>query len=92
LGRKRQIFTNKGCLCQTKKEEGLELIPGIGLSIETDLIDLGIRSASDLKGKKPQQMYDELCLLRGEHIDRCVLYVFREAVYFASGKTIIRKS
>ena len=28
-------------------------------------------------------MYDRLCEKMGCHIDRCVLYVFREAVYFA---------
>ena len=29
-------------------------------------------------------MYDRLIRLRGAHQDRCVLYVFRCAVYYAS--------
>jgi hypothetical protein len=48
-----------------------------------DLNDLGIRSVADLRGKDPQKMYDDLSFLRRAHTDRCVLYVFRCAVYFA---------
>ena len=36
------------------------------------------------KGENPESMYENLMALRGEHIDRCVLYVFRCAVYFSS--------
>ena len=32
-------------------------------------------------------MYADLCRLRGTDIDRCVLYVFRCAVYFAGNST-----
>jgi hypothetical protein len=39
---------------------------------------------ADLDGTDPEELYERLCTLRGEHIDRCVLYVFRCAVYFAS--------
>ncbi|MCK4499211.1 helix-hairpin-helix domain-containing protein [Candidatus Babeliales bacterium] len=70
---------NKTCL-------GLQQIPGVGPSISKDLFDLGFNRISDLKSAKPQKMYDDLCDLRGCHIDRCVLYVFRCAVYFASTK------
>jgi hypothetical protein len=61
----------------------LEAIPGIGRKIARDLIDLGYRKPEDLKGKDPQQMYQNLISLRGRHIDRCLLYVFRCAVYYA---------
>jgi len=37
-----------------------------------------------LRDESPEEMYDSLCELRGEKIDRCVLYTFRCAVYFAS--------
>ena len=70
---------------QTSLKE-LQQIPGVGKSIAQDLYDLGIRSIADLKSKNPEKMYDQLCTLRGTHIDRCVLYVFRCAVYFASEK------
>ena len=62
----------------------LQLIPGVGKSIALDLYDLGYRSPSDLKGEDPEVMYHKLIALRGAHQDRCLLYVFRCGVYFAS--------
>lgn len=62
----------------------LQVIPGVGKSIVQDLFDLGYRKVSDLKDENPEIMYQNLIDLRGKHIDRCVLYVFRCAVYFAS--------
>lgn len=62
----------------------LEDIPGIGPNIAQDLLDLGFKDKSDLRNKDPEQLYRQLCELRGKHIDRCVLYVFRCAIYFAS--------
>jgi hypothetical protein len=59
-------------------------IPGVGPSIAQDLLDLGVRRVADLRDSDPEYLYARLCHLRGAHIDRCVLYVFREAVYFAS--------
>ena len=61
----------------------LRTIPGIGVSIADDLYQQGIRRVTDLKGKDPQQLYDRQCELVGTKIDRCLLYVFRCAVYFA---------
>lgn len=61
----------------------LQLIPGVGPSIARDLEDLGIRRVSDLAGRDPERLYQRLITLRGEHQDRCLLYVFRCAVYFA---------
>lgn len=68
----------------TPKE--LLTIPGIGKSLSRDLFDLGIRRVGDLKGRDPERLYNKLNALRGHHIDRCVLYAFRCAVYFASEK------
>lgn len=59
-------------------------IPGVGKSIASDLIDLGIKRIEDLKGNNPEKLYEYFCVLRGQKIDRCMLYVFRCAVYFAS--------
>lgn len=65
----------------------LTSIPGVGKSIAQDLADLGFTGVEDLRGEDPQQMYDRLCALRGSMIDRCMLYVFRCAVFFcANGK------
>ena len=69
----------------TPRDE-LRSIPGIGPSMAIDLRDLGYRRVADLKGEDPQKMYDRLMRLRGSHQDRCVLYVFRCAVYYASRK------
>jgi len=66
-----------------KQKNVFEIIPGVGPSISRDFLDLGYQSVSDLKKEDPQRMYEQLCTLRGQHIDRCVLYIFREAVYFA---------
>ena len=63
--------------------EDLQNIPGVGPKIGQALNDLGYRCISQLRGTDPERMYEQLCLLRGMHIDRCVLYVFRCAVYFA---------
>ena len=61
----------------------LQRIPGVGPSIARDLRDLGIRFVEDLQQKDPEHLFLSLCMLRGGPIDRCVLYVFRCAVYYA---------
>lgn len=72
-----------------KKEilKALQEIPGVGKSIAEDLYELEIFSVSDLRGKDPEILYERFCALKGVHVDRCLLYVFRCAVYFASHKT-----
>lgn len=62
----------------------LQRIPGVGPSLATDLKDLGYETPEELIGEDPEQMFVRLCDLRAKPIDRCVLYVFREAVYYAS--------
>ena len=64
----------------------LRSVPGVGNRIAEDLWNLGIRSVQDLKGKNPQDLYERLISLAGQHVDRCVLYVFRCAVYYASAE------
>ncbi len=49
-----------------------------------DFIDLGYRSVGELKEADPESMYQNIMAKRGMHIDRCVLYVYRCAVYYAS--------
>jgi hypothetical protein len=62
----------------------LQTIPGVGPSIAQDLHRLGIRKVSDLRGRDPEMMYLQSCNKAGKQIDRCLLYVYRCAVYFAS--------
>jgi hypothetical protein len=59
-------------------------IPGVGPSIAVDLWELGFRATSELRTADAQEMYDRFCRMKGMHVDRCLLYVFRCAVYFAS--------
>lgn len=66
-----------------KTLKGLQRIPGVGKSIAVDLWNLGIRSPGDLRGRDPAALYAALEALAGQHVDRCMLYVLRCAVYFA---------
>lgn len=61
-------------------------IPGVGASIAEDFWQMGYRSVADLKGLDPEVLYEDLCELKRCKVDRCMLYVFRCAVYFASNK------
>lgn len=62
----------------------LTKIPGVGKSIAEDLWDLNIRRPEDLRERNPEELYEELCVRQGMRVDRCMLYVFRCAVYYAS--------
>jgi Pathogenicity locus len=59
-------------------------VPGVGKSIAEDLWNLGLRSVADLKNQDAEDLYLRLCAYQGMHVDRCMLYVFRCAVYYAS--------
>lgn len=61
-------------------------IPGVGKAGALDFWDIGLRSIDDLVGQDPQYLYETLCAYQNTKLDRCVLYVFRCAVYFASEK------
>lgn len=61
-------------------------IPGVGRKTAEDLAGLGIRSVAELKGRDPEELYGRLCAKAGVHVDRCMLYVFRCAVYYASNE------
>ena len=67
-----------------KRKDPLRTIPGVGPSIAADLRALGINDPTDLRGRNPEQLYARSNRLRGVTQDRCLLYVFRCAVYFAS--------
>ena len=64
----------------------LKKIPGVGNAIAEDLIGLGFTSIASLKNQNPEKMYKDLCVLQKTKVDRCMLYVFRCAVYFASNR------
>src|SRR5512140_1110473 len=68
---------------RVRRDDELQVIPGIGPSLAADLRDLGISHVADLQRRDPERMYQQLNTLRGVRQDPCVLYVFRCAVYFA---------
>ena len=66
---------------QSLKE--LSTIPGVGKSISVDLWSIGIKKISDLIGQDPVKLYQLSNKHAGVVQDRCLLYVFRCAVYYA---------
>jgi hypothetical protein len=69
----------------TKEQSIKELstIPGVGKSIASNLWTIGIKNVKDLKGQNPEDLFDESNTYAGVIQDRCLLYVFRCAVYYA---------
>ena len=70
-----------------RRKSPLEEIPGVGPRIAFALDELGIREVADLRRRDPEELYERLRALRGGYLDRCVLYVFRCAVYYAGHTT-----
>lgn len=66
-------------------KNSLHSIPGFGQASVRDLNSLGIYELTDLRDKNPEVLYAALEEVYRSHVDRCVLYGFREAVYFAEG-------
>lgn len=62
----------------------LRKIPGVGKETEKDLIRLGYPTIASLKDADPEEIYRRDCMEQGVTIDRCQLYVYRCAVYYAS--------
>ncbi len=62
----------------------LEQIPGVGKRIAQDMANIGIHSVGQLKGQDPEKLYQKLRDFKARPVDRCMLYVLRCAVYYAS--------
>ena len=58
-------------------------IPSIGKSIANDLWNIGITSADMLKGRNAEDLFERSNKFAGVVQDRCLLYSFRCAIYFA---------
>lgn len=72
---------------KSKSSSELEQIPGVGKAIAQELKNLGIHTIQGLERKDPEALYQSLCDQQGKPVDRCMLYVFRCAVYYASTKS-----
>ena len=76
--------TKQDAIKKKSEQKNLQQMPGVGEAIAQDLWELGFKSVQELSGRDPEKMYQELCALKGIQVDRCVLYVFRSSVYYAS--------
>ena len=63
----------------------LTIIPGVGKNVAQHLMDVGITSVAGLRGQDAEHLYELSNLRAGHRQDRCLLYVFRCAVYYAEG-------
>jgi hypothetical protein len=65
----------------------LERIPGVGKNMAQHLINAGYPTIESLEGQNPEEIYRKDCAYQGCQVDRCALYVYRLAVYFAENET-----
>lgn len=70
---------------KTNPPHPLRIIPGIGKSIAQNLVDIGIHTVDDLKNRNAEELFDISNKHENAVQDRCLLYVFRTAVYYANG-------
>ncbi len=61
-------------------------IPGVGICTANDFYNIGLRSLNDLKNADADSLYLKCCDYQKCKLDRCVLYVIRCAIYFATEK------
>jgi len=64
----------------------LRKIPGVGENAAEGLYRLGIRDADDLKGRSPEQMYEEMRNMKGYYAEPCMLNSCKIAVKYAESK------
>lgn len=70
-------------MTKLKYDNTLTDIPGVGKSIANDLRNIGIKTTEELIGRNPEELYRQSNEYAGCTQDRCLLYVFRCAVYYA---------
>lgn len=63
----------------------LEDLPNVGPASAHDLQLLGIRTAADLIGQEPFELYTRLCKITGVRHDPCVLDLLMSVVSFMAG-------
>lgn len=64
----------------------LKRIPGVGKNIAEYIYSIGYKSTDELAGESPEKLYESFNNFSGKIQDRCLLYVFRCAIYFATEK------
>lgn len=67
----------------------LEALPNIGKAIAMKLQSIGIKHPIQLIGKDPFELHAELCLMKGQTVDPCIIDVFMAAIHFMEhGETL----
>lgn len=64
----------------TPHHSSLRGLRSVGPAAREDLRLLGVTDRTDLAGRDPQRLYDDLCRIKGQRVDICCLDVFRCAV------------
>jgi len=59
-------------------------IPGVGKKTKQGLIKMGYYEVEDLINVDPEKLYEKYNNMVGYTEDRCQLYVYRCAIYFAN--------
>ena len=65
----------------------LQQIPGVGPNMARHLERIGCPTLESLRDRDPEELYVKECLMKGRQEDRCALYVWRAAVYYAGHET-----
>ncbi len=60
-------------------------LPNIGKAMVKDLLIIGVKEPSQLIGKSPYNMYEELCMKTGHKHDQCIIDVFLSITHFMEG-------
>ncbi|OPY34076.1 MAG: Pathogenicity locus [Methanomassiliicoccales archaeon PtaU1.Bin124] len=64
----------------------LRKVPGVGGNAAEALYRLGVRSVDDLRGRSPEQMYEELRNMKDYYAEPCMLNSLKIATKFAEKK------
>lgn len=79
-------------MAEKRSLKKLGSIPGVGKSIARDLWNIGIHDISDLADQDPEVLYFLSNKFAGKIQDRCLLYAYRCAVYYANTPEMERDS
>jgi len=60
-------------------------MPNVGPAVAAKLERIGIARPEDLRGRDPDELFEQLCALDGLRHDPCLLDTFVAAVAFAEG-------
>jgi hypothetical protein len=81
----RQVSKGRRKSADIRELTRLDDIPNIGPAVAGDLHQLGITTPSQLQGRDPYVMYDDLCRITGQRHDPCFLDTFIAAARYMDG-------